>query len=851
MPIFINKISLAILFVLLSLTTSIKAQTGGITGKVTSSGDVLPGVNILIIGTNFGGVSDEKGIYIIRNLPVGEVTARFSAVGYKSEFIDVELIANRILELNVDLDEMVIEVDEVKVIDSEVQKQSDTRSSLIDLQPAQARVLPGAVTDVFRTLQSLPGVLAPNDFSSQLVIRGSGPDQNLIVMDDVEVFNPYRLYGVISMFNPEAVSDVSLITGGFPVRYGDRLSAVLDVTNKQGTTSRNIKGNLNASIVAANLVLEGKNPFNLPGSWLINSRRTYYDLIIEPFVKNAGLVEDNVTFPNFYDVQTKIALGPFKGHKIFLNAIYSRDAVDLVSGEDRNTPDSISVFDNTKNDLASIAWHFTPKKNFLNKVIVSWYRNSGDSKLDSEFLDPSLNRENFEDAVPDTLAPYLLGFGFKSDFSYRKYSIDDKLLILWNDNENEFEAGAGIDFMRTKLAIDFDIDPELQSFLSTNPNLRIVLDDISDIKDYSRYRIYAHNRFKIGDRLYIKPGLRLDYYQILEKPYLAPRLSISYALNNLTTIRAGWGIYYQSPGYEKLRDANVLYDLDQRITSKLDAERAVHYVLSFERWLSSEWKAKIEGYFKKFDNLIVQKIVPGSVYYTEKIPGISPRDINGWTRPIINIADSLTQIPTNDATGEAYGFEFLVEKKNIMGDNKISGWLSYALAYAERYEDSRMLPFRFDQRHTLNLVLNYQINHWLDVGIRFQYGSGFPVTTPVGIKPRIILQDQNGDFVPETPVIATRINTAGEQEVIYDVDYGDRFNRFASRKPIYHRLDLRFNASADWWDLDWVIYLDIINVYNRSNVVNYDYYISEDLTLEREATGMFPILPTFGFNLRF
>ena len=148
-------------------------------------------------------------------------------------------------------------------------------------------------------------------------------------------------------------------------------------------------------------------------------------------------------------------------------------------------------------------------------------------------------------------------------------------------------------------------------------------------------------------------------------------------------------------------------------------------------------------------------------------------------------------------------------------------------------------------------MLDYKINHWLDLGIRFQYGSGFPVTSPVGIKPRIILEDQNGDFIPESPVIATRTNSAGEEEVIYDVDYGDRFNRFAARKPIYHRLDLRLNASADWWNLDWVIYLDVINVYNRTNVINYDYFVTEDLTLEREATGMFPILPTLGFNVRF
>ncbi len=101
------------------------------------------------------------------------------------------------------------------------------------------------------------------------------------------------------MFNPDAVEDVSLISGGFPAKYGDRLSAVLDVTNREGSKTKSITGSINASIVQANLVLEGKNPFSLKGGWLFNSRRTYYDLIIEPFVKSAGLVDDNTSFPKF------------------------------------------------------------------------------------------------------------------------------------------------------------------------------------------------------------------------------------------------------------------------------------------------------------------------------------------------------------------------------------------------------------------------------------------------------------------------------------------------------------------------------------------------------------------------
>jgi len=826
------------------------AQTGNLSGKVTDESGAIPSANIFIINTNIGAGADANGNYRINNIPVGEYEIRFSAVGYQQKVVDVNILPNKTTELNITLNEAVIEIQSVVVTGMKVQEQSDTRTSLIDLNPRNAKILPGAAEDVLRTLQSLPGVLAPNDFSSQLVVRGSGPDQNLIIMDDVEIFNPYRLYGVVSMFNPDAVEDVNLVSGGFPAKYGDRLSAVLDVTNREGDNTKNLKGNINASIVDANIVLEGKNPFNIKGSWLINSRRTYYDLIIEPFVKSAGLVDDNTSFPNFYDFQTKLVFGPFNGHKFLLNGIISRDGVDVVSGKERNTPDSVGVYNITRNDILSAAWHYAPSKNYLNKVVISWYKNNGTTDFDSQILDPSVNRKDFEETIPDTIKPYLLSFRFNGDFDYRKVSIDDKFTYLWN--ENIFEAGAGVDFMETTMNFKFDLDPALEAIFAANPQFRAALSDLKDVKNYNRYRVYAQNNFKLSDNLFFNPGLRLDYYDLLDKAYIAPRISFSYALDDITTVRGAWGIYYQSPGYEKLRDQNVLLDLADVYTKNLNAEKAIHYVIGIERWLTSEWSLRFESYYKDFTDLIVQKKVEGSAFVTELIPGRDPHEQNSWTNPVVIIGDSLTQIPVNNSYGEAYGLEFFLSKRNVMSDSKISGWISYALAYANRFEDGIKLPFRFDQTHTFNFVLNYDFNSWFNVGLRWQYGTGFPYSEPIGVKPRVILEDQNGDGIPETPVVSTRKNYSDPNvkgEVIFDVDFGD--NKFNSRKPAYHRLDVRFNFVTNFWKLDWVFYLDVVNVYNRKNVVNYDYYVNEDLTLGREQNNMFPILPTLGVSVKF
>lgn len=838
-----------LILILLSIHISF-AQTGSIQGKVTDGRNPIPAVNVFILELGTGDATNDKGFYQLKNLPARKLSIRFSAVGYETKEVDVEILPNKTIELNIVMQEKIIEVQTIEVTALRQQDQKDTRTSLIDLNPKSAKILAGGVEDVFRTLQSLPGVLAPNDFSSQLIVRGSGPDQNLIIMDDIEIFNPYRLYGVISMFNPDAVSDVNLISGGFPAKYGDRLSAVLDVTNREGDVSKTFKGNVNLSIVDANIVLEGRNPFNLKGSWLINSRRTYYDLIIEPFVKNAGLVDDNTSFPNFYDFQAKLVFGPFNGNKILLNGILSRDGVNVISGKDRNTPDSVGVFNITRNDVLAAAWHYAPNKKLLNKIIVSWYKNNGDTDFDSQILDPSLNRSTFEDAIPDTLKPYLLGFKFNGTFDYRKISFDDKFTYLWGDHT--LEAGVGFDKMETTIDFNFELDPQLEAIFRANPQFRAALSNIKDIKKYNRYRAYVQNNFKINDRLYFNPSLRYDYYDLLDKQYISPRISMSYAIDNITTMRAVWGVYYQSPGYEKLRDQNVLFDLDEKFTKPLQAEKAIHYVLGIERWLTNEWSLRIESYYKNFNNLIVQKIIPGTSFITEVIPGKDPKLASSWTRPVAITGDSVTQIPTNNSDGEAYGFELFLAKRNIERGSKLSGWISYSLAFADRYELNEKLPFRFDQRHTINIVLNYEFNNWFNVGLRWQYGSGFPISIPSGIKPRIIYVDSNADGILDLPVIATRKpfgNPNAEGEVIYDIDFGNQ--KLNSRKPAYHRLDIRFNFLADFWNLDWNFYLDVVNIYNRKNVIGYDWFITDDLKLDKRQNNMFPILPTLGFSVKF
>ena len=302
-------------------------------------------------------------------------------------------------------------------------------------------------------------------------------------------------------------------------------------------------------------------------------------------------------------------------------------------------------------------------------------------------------------------------------------------------------------------------------------------------------------------------------------------------------------MYYQSPGYEKLFDSQVFYDLSEAVAKNLEAERAVHYILGIERWFSNEVFGKVETYYKDFSNLIVQEKLTGHRYefYLNDPNNTDPeymRDPDNWTRSNEKLAyDSLTSIPVNGAKGYSYGFEVYLEKKAMNPNSRFTGWASYSLSFANRNRDGYETPFRYDQRHTINLVANYRLLSWFELGARFNYSSNFPITSPLGVKPRVL-----GDSLAVLPVLNI---------VQFDFNFGDETNLLAERKPAYHRLDVRATAYTRFWSIDWSFYLDVINVYNRQNVIGYDYYIDQDLEVQKKAIGQFPILPTIGLNARF
>jgi len=836
---------LPVLFLLFFLYTgnAFAESTGSIAGVVTDSvsGKPIPGVNITILQTNQGTATDSDGRYRFESLRQGEYSLEFTHVGYeKHTSASVTVEAKKQTNLNIQLRESYIELGTVEVSGMRYQQsQDDTRTSMIQLRPESAQQLPGVAEDVMRTLQAMPGVVTRSDFSSQLVIRGGGPDQNLIVMDDIEVFNPYRLYGLISMFNPETVSDINLLTGGFSVEYGDRLSAVLDVRNREGRRDRSIEGHVNTNITNANIVLEGKIPGGLEGSYLVSARRTYYDLIAGPIARSMDLVQDDVAFPNFTDLQTRISIGPYTDHRFYINTLISRDAVNIISGENRPSPDSIAVIDQTDHSVLGASWHYSPSNNFYSKLNVSWYRNIGDSDFEARFLDPSLDRDDFIGSS-NTDELRMFDLDVSSLYEFRKTAVSQE--VTYSTGSHELTGGGGVDILSTRLIWEANLGQSLRELLQ-EMNIPMI-NELSQERRYARLFGYIKDRWRISDRFIIEPGLRMDYYTLLEGAYLSPRISTSLALDDRSTLRLSAGRYLQSPGYEKIFGQTQFFDLTDRETvAGLQPEEAMHYVAGIDRWFSNTLYVRAEVYYKDFTNLIAVDKVPGTRYVSDPIPGMDQRFASGWTDPYRVERDSLTVDPNNDASGTSRGFELFIEKQPSGIDDRLSGWISYTYSVAERNQYGRTLPFDFDQRHTLNVVTQYRLSRAFELGVRWRYGSGFPHTPPVGIRPRIQVTEEDGDVTRE-------VQTDSHGFVVFNVDRGDFSNRNSDRFPDYSRLDVRLNWHTSLWGLNWLFYLDVINITNRKNILSYRYSVENAEIVER-SSNMFPILPTLGISFRF
>ena len=427
----------------------------------------------------------------------------------------------------------------------------------------------GSLDNIFRTLDTLPGVASTGDFGSRLAVRGGTPDQNLTVMDGVEIHNPYRLFGLVGAFNPETVERFELTAGGFGARYGDRLSSLLIVDNRPG--ERDFGGSSSASVTDANVVLEGAAPGG--GSWLLSGRRTYYDLV-------AGLVTDQ-SLPAFADVQVQAGweLGP--GHRLSVFGLTSRENADFRfdDEDDESSRDTGRLLSEAGNDLGSLRLDALLGGAATSRTIVSWYRNTDLLGVDATF-ESGARRSN---AADERVAADLTNVVFDRDLSVRDLSVRQELTVPLSAAHT---LDTGVELHRLASAAGLSITGDRNETVANPSSVRGgtgLPDSLDSSLGGTRGGAWIQDRFTVNPRLSIEPGLRLDWSTVNGDAALSPRFAATLALGWESRLRVAGGLYTQSPGYEKLIQSDYFFDLSPAVVATLRHERATHLVTGFEK----------------------------------------------------------------------------------------------------------------------------------------------------------------------------------------------------------------------------------------------------------------------------
>ena len=540
---------------LLLLAASVHARAGSVSGFVreAASGEPLPYANVYLEGSDLGAASGDRGYYYIGSVPAGDYEVVASFVGYASARAPVSVTEGEDVKLNLDLDRGEVKVDEVVVSAERAIFEREVEVSVTRLETKQLQIMPrvGGEVDLLRTVQLLPGVITTSDFSNKLYIRGGSPDQNLILLDGITVYNPSHLFGIFSPFVPEAVSDVTLLAGGFPAEYGGRLSSVLDITTKEGN-SKKYTGLGSASIIAAKAVAEGPIP---NGSFLAAARRTYLpDILLQAFgVEGVGYY--------FYDLLGKVNYEVTPDFRLTAAGLFAEDVLNFSDPDD---PDLLQARLGWGNRGFSLHGNVIINPTLYGEALVSWSNLHAGFDVVFEGTDTARIDSDLTDCL------------FKTDFTW--YASDRHTL----------DIGAEARYLEMENGAEFDTFGFGRS--TDNWPLAVYLSDKWDI---------------VPERLFLKPGLRYAFYSRGSKHELEPRLGIKYRPGKNTALSASVGRFTQPLVTLNSTDPIfAIYDVWQAVPERFPSPSALHFIAGVEQWLKRDVIFEFETYYKDYDDLL-------------------------------------------------------------------------------------------------------------------------------------------------------------------------------------------------------------------------------------------------------
>ncbi len=550
-----------VLTIFVALSSVALAQNASLSGYVSdaSSKETLISATVMLQSTKYGAITTKAGYYVVSDIPPGSYIVKVTYIGYQPFEQEIVLSANQSKRLDIELQPADVNSDAVHVVADRADDDRQISISRVNIpveQLSDFRI--GGETDIFRTLQYLPGVLTSSQISSGLYIRGGSPDQNLILLDGSSVYNPTHLFGFFSTFNTEAIKDVDLSKGGFPAEYGTRLSAVLDLTQKDGNKEE-FEGVGSIGTISSKVSMQG--PVG-DGSFFIGGRRTYLELL------KTVVPEDTVNpLPDyyFYDLNGKIMQVLGDDDRIYLSGFMTQDDLEIQS-------EGLGFNIGIQNQIGALRWtHLFSEKMFSAvNLSTSFYENgfTGNSG----------------------------GFQFEVGNSIQDYSLRASLDWFYNDDIT-FKTG----LEATRYSFDY-----FQNFTGERIEPGEDTDSIAgstrlEVRDYTA-AWYGQTNWQVNNQLSVQAGLRFDYMDLRELMTFDPRLALSYQHDDFLTLKVAWGIYHQYLRLASNPDF-TFFDTWLPTDSTVDPGDSQHYIVSAEMKPFRGIDVNVDVYYKTLNNI--------------------------------------------------------------------------------------------------------------------------------------------------------------------------------------------------------------------------------------------------------
>ena len=779
------------------------------------TGESLIGVNVIWKDQFQGTTTNAFGFYSI-TLPEGNVKIDFSYIGFDIYAESISLTED--LTLNIELAPSAQNIQEVIVVGEETVVDR-TQSSLVEVPVEQIKTIPAFLgeVDVLKAIQLLPGVQSGGEGTSGFYVRGGGPDQNLILLDGVPVYNASHLFGFFSVFNADAIKNVRLTKGGFPSRFGGRLSSVLEIDMKEGNMKK-FQGEGSVGLISSKLSIEGPI-LKDKTSFIVSARRTYIDILAQPFIRKTN--NGNPAGYFFYDINAKINHKISDRDRLYLSLYSGKDrfylSEDYNSNDQKTTSDENFSYRNEAdfglewgNLTSALRWNHLFSNKLFSNTTLTFTKYQFQTDLTSSTFQRFQNMVS-QDSLQFVYYSGIEDVGAKIDFDYIpnpnhyiRFGVNYIYHSFYPGAINLFERNVDIDSLQNQTTTILDTSFVFSERLYNNDSFLFIEDDI-----------------KVNDRLKINAGIHLAYFNTNGTAYtdVQPRISSRYIINKDWSVKASYAQMQQHIHLLSNTSVGLPIDIWVPSTDSVPPQQSRQLACSVNHnFKNGLFEISLEGYYKSMDNLISLK------------PGTDIIDFQDW-RDKIEIAGQ----------GRSYGIELFLQKKK----GKTTGWFGYTLAFSERQFDNinfgKWYPYKYDRRHDISVVASHKFNDKFDIGMTWVFGTGNNITLETARFPSINL--------------GGNINGITENS-INEIEYYPSRNNY--RMASYHRLDLglNFHKQKKWGERTWSI--GAYNVYNRKNpfyirIDNETTIVNNQLVNNKQAkqVSLFPIIPSITYKFKF